>query len=44
MELSDTVAVALWAMVVLLWLNYTRLERAMRALERLAERLEEEEG
>ena len=43
MELSDTVAVALWALVVLLWLNYTRLERAMRALERLAESLKEEE-
>jgi len=31
MELS---AVALWAIVVLLWLNYTRLERAMRTLEK----------
>lgn len=39
MELSDTAAIALWALVVLLWLNYTRLERAMRALEKLVELL-----
>lgn len=41
MELSETVAVALWAIVVLLWLNYTRLERAMRALEKIVEELKE---
>jgi len=38
---SDTVAVALWALVVLLWLSYARLEKIMRMLERI---LEEREG